>query len=574
MDLRIAVALLKSLRSCSHAMKRYSVGDNMIARNLSSFRELAHEWLIEVQEIVIRLEGQIFSFNGYYLEPIQNREPVVKWLYDICTARRIYEIRLSDGFSELDLKCLLGVLHETPERFHDVSVARQMMVSASITRISVNPPSLEDSFNDIETTFNEERPIPLAAPVEKEPELALSEKAREDLSRGIHDLLRQKNYPRVTNILRDMHFLLANEDRDERSRAYACYRVVVDALIEKRNDQLLYSVIKSMAKELVMCNEDDLIQIHLETFGRVLNFFRDRNFKPVVFGLTALVALKEKRPNWEDYIDKKLSLLLEPHYLEALLTAGRVDPELRPYLTSFLEKAPSIADYLLEALYASEDKYKRKLLLDALMRPGKKVYPDILRRLRMALADGAPWYVKRNLLFILATDPPAGLAEPLLQMWDNELHPKVRQLLERCLFSMDEDDCVERGIMLLNNGNPEDVTRYLHSIEAGRVKAYAPALIKLVRGHGLLKLRIKALTALGRMDDDKARDLLHHVVDDHKMGIARWKSSLRCTAVRALADDPANHLFLERYREDSDQAVRTAVESALAGNPSLWISRY
>jgi len=571
--LTLAPALIRSLRSCCDALSRYPEGDPMIRRNLSGFRELAYEWLIESDEVMIRLEEDIFSFNGLFLEPIHNRDPSVQWMRKIFQERRIHEIRILDGFTALDLRKLIEVLIAPSHQFRDTTVASQMMTSAGIAKVLVNPPSVDDSFHAVDTFIgldgSEREMIPLAPPDSEAPEPTIDDNEREALLGQTRQMIAEGRANHVALMLEDLQPMITSRKEARREFGFSRYRVLVDALIEARQDTILYSTVKAVANHLREVGDERHFAMHLETYSRVLDFFRDRNYKPVVYGITALATLKQEKPERAPLIHERLATMLTPDYLLALLATARIDQGLRPYLEALLKRAPAIVDYLLEALATSEDKLERKLLLDALMRPGDRVFPDIIRRLRIAIADGAPWYLKRNLLTILASNPPPALIDPLLSMWDRERHPRVRALMERIVFVFDDERCIEIGRDLLKKADDKSLVRLIRFVEAGKVDDFAQDLIALFQSHDDPTVRQQALLALGRYGPG-GRELLARVLGEKRRGKPRWPSQLRRAAIRALAEDPANLDLIAERTDDPDIKVRETAEVALAGRADRW----
>ena len=569
LDLDLVPTILKNFRICWHSIKEAEGDDLIMIRQVGSLRKLIYEWFQKIESVTLHLESGLLTVNGEYLFSDQNQEPIVRWFRSLCHERKIFEIRFQEGFEYTDLRRLLEVLNEKPERFRDMTVAPQMMNSANITQILINTPAtIEDSFRGGEPLTGifdtSQVPIAIAEFNEVKAELYLSKEECDNMYRYAKDCLASGSTNQIAKMLTQMHHDLGAPGRIEREKAFSGYQVIVDALIAERKDMALYSVSKSMATELANCVEEPFFVLHLETFWRITSYFRDRNFKPVVFGITVLASAKQARPELSREIDHKLAELMGPAYLETLLTAGRTDPSLRPYLAKLLKKAPAIVDFLLEVLYATEDKHKRKLLLDALRRPGRAIYPDLTRRLKKALEENQPWYVKRNLLTLLSVNPPIAMKVPLLRMIATEQHPRVRNLMERCLFAIDDPACVALGNEMLAGEEESLLLVHLRHVGSGLVTAYIPILRLLAENHSSKEVREHAIAAMGNFEIEPAYEFLRDILAKHWLFGNRWGPNCRIAAVQGLAENPANHEFLKKFSGDPDASVRQAIANSLS----------
>lgn len=553
-----------------------SSGESPSARFLDSYSR----WIGDDGNLSFRFDHGFITINNEYLENEIHNTDDARWFADACTERKIFELTFAPDVSADELTVLMEVFAKEAFFFSDHTVATQYLAAQNVKQIQANPPNLEDSFygasplsarsrfsaKQLEYT-NDELVEP--AHIESARSLFISNEDRERLSRDITGLIQEGALGRVAQALTLIRNDLRSSERMNRELGFSGYQVVIRTLIEKRQTKALYSIVKSMPFDLRICREPDLYAMHLDTFVDILEFFRgEHKYRPLIFGLTVLSEqIMRQTDNIKPLVKVKLEYLVTPRLVEILMRRADEDPSLKSYLQVLLkDHALGLLRPLLVALYEADNKHVRKIILDVLHGMGSVVYSDLLHDLVAAIDKDAPWYIKRNLLSVLAADPPKELEPLLARLEAVEEHPKVVGWLMRCRFLLHLPESKRKSLAMLES---ESDSRGLIKLIGYAARAghsyYAKPLIDFAENHEDGKVRRAAVSALGRIRSHEAQDYLLAILNKSSLFKSKTLSAKRVAAAQSLSasHDPRLLSVLTRFTHDRDPEVRAVIQEML-----------
>jgi len=232
------------------------------------------------------------------------------------------------------------------------------------------------------------------------------------------------------------------------------------------------------------------------------------------------------------------SLLGDPALIARALGHGEAHVDA---VEKILQRAGAAAiGPILDALAETDSRTMRHRLLNALTALGEQAGPPTVARL-----EGAPWYVQRNLLVVLAALP----------VWPAEFEPEQyaraedarvrREALKLMLQGTQRAELRQQGILIGLSDSDDAVMRLgLAAALEGCPPTAEPALARLL-GHEDVEVRVLALRVLSTMRSKRARDLLL----GHALARKKWWRRTRLNAptpemvaaVRGLALGWARH---------------------------------
>ncbi|MEP6591885.1 MAG: hypothetical protein ABJC19_11960 [Gemmatimonadota bacterium] len=135
--------------------------------------------------------------------------------------------------------------------------------------------------------------------------------------------------------------------------------------------------------------------------------------------LTEVLQLLEHAKNDGVTVQTIADAVLDPGLLERLLSDPQPDFALIERVA--VHARSTAVDPLLDALARAEDRGTRRRLLDLLVRLGPSAEAELVGRL-----EGAPWYLARNILAVLAQFPSISSLDQVFAAFNNP-EPRVRQ---------------------------------------------------------------------------------------------------------------------------------------------------
>ena len=575
-------------KSCFDASLLYPPGNPALAKQFDNFLKGYPQFLGDDGKIDLSFENNLFLFNSRRLGMDMVRMPVVSWFMNICQDRKMLHIVIEDGVTEKEVEKFIGLLHMETRKFPDFETASSLLHRQQVQRIQINPVSTDATFSNLPAFSalpNIQPPVftesPLMAPVEtvappeadEEPApapkakvpLFLPESDQDALYYSMLRFIQEKKLKKVAEALTLMHRDLKAGDREVREIAYSSYHVVVQSLIETKQNKPLFSILKSLLPDFQICKEPDLFAIHLETLASMIGYFRkSRQMSPLVYGLNILAnqVLYQNEAN-QACATSRLPDLFDEELVVALLQ--NQEPQLKPLLTSlFVQNGRGIAKPLLDTLFASEHRGTRKKLLDLLAGVGSAIHPLLLDELREAIKNGKPWYMKRNLLTLLAIQPPEGLADHL-EALTREAQPKLLDLVYRCIYKIEAPAAVDLGKRQLTGAPAAKLTKLLSYVGSGGNDAFIPVLADMY-GSGLPDfVKLEIIHTLSAYDTSESVDCLVAILEGDVRG-SKDHPQGRVAAARALSESaqPKALTAFTKLLRDPDRTLRQLAKSVLS----------
>ena len=255
--------------------------------------------------------------------------------------------------------------------------------------------------------------------------------------------------------------------------------------------------------------------------------------------------------------DAILAAVLDPGLLTRLLTAATPD---FPLIERVVQRSKEAAvPALLEGIERADSRTARRKMLDLLTHVGPGIAPELVRRL-----DGAPWYLARNILVVLAQLPPVEDPQPVLHALH---HQEIRVRQEALKVLLRHPATRERAISDVLEGGDEAQTRIALTSLGGQCPPSLVAPVLAVIGHPNPELRLQAVRLLADSPSPLVVPQLLTLVRT-RGGLLRRLRLLPATpvmleALEVLAKRWANHrpviAVLQLAGRSSDPQVRAAV---------------
>lgn len=392
--------------------------------------------------------------------------------------------------------------------------------------------------------------------------LFISQEDRETLMQSMFRFIDQDRLKKVAESLTMMRRDMGSPEYEVRRLAFSSYHVVVLSLTARDQLRPLSSILKSLDNDLRDCKEIELYHVHLQSLLEILKWMRKKKHYVRLFFALDLLAREQMRKSAEiqAVVKKNLDALLDLSLIEELM---RLEiPEVKPYFKSlFVQHGLGVVDPCMQALFLSEDRSVRRKLLEILMRLGPMIYPLLLKELDSAIRRDSPWYIKRNLLTIMAKDPPVELL-PFLDQLLEERNTRILDLVYRCLFLINDRSAVEKGKLLLKRASGGLRTKLFQYVRLSKEPAYARFIAGLYDGEENLKEKIDIIHILATLDSADTIAFFDKILKKTRLFESKEEGRLRAEAAKALAasEHAAARTALTKYARDKNEVVRAMVE--------------
>jgi hypothetical protein len=537
-------------------------------------------WCGHNGSVSLRVWPRVLEVNGTHLQIADSRDSI-QWFHDRCRKRAMEELLFLGMLAPHDFQVFMTLMLQDRSLFEDADFPSSFLLAQQVSLIQVNPPNVEDSFFgaapfqidtlDLSKLPREERPNPVQTSALHD---AMSSEESQELHRQTLTWIEKDQREAIHNCIAHLRSGLENQFREVQVRGYVGLRVVVTTLIEQRQTQILYAVLKAFPKMVAADASADLLAFHLETFSAVMTFFQEQQkIRPLVFAFEWLA-------NWRFHAKQPLSQLatelldqhFEPDVIAQIATLQQSDPVLAEHWKKLLTNYPrALAKPLLFYLYDSEEKTFRELLLDVLKGVMSHISGDVTREVHRAMERKAPWYIKRNLLTLLQEDPPASLSPLLVRMLGEESQPQLREMLYSCAFKLHTPKLQRLCDQALNQLETEaEILPFIEYIRAGKQPHYVGHLRRFFRKALSDEVSQAAIQAMAVIGGSEALASLDRVLSHRSLFTKRAKVRLRRYAAEALklGDDPELRRLAERFATDRDDVVRQACRSVLRDQPA------
>jgi len=312
---------------------------------------------------------------------------------------------------------------------------------------------------------------------------------------------------------------------------------------------------------------DRIVQMALETdaFGPDVTSAVDHLIDHV--RLPAVLGVLDKVPDSDTAVPSILDYLEAPETLRRVLLTEPVDPD---GARSLLARCgPARLEPLLDALTLSESQATRQLILDRLREIGEAARGAIMARL-----EGSPWYVQRNLLWLLVAMPVVP-AELPVDAYAHHEQPAVRVEALKLLARMPakREDAINEA---LSDPDARVVRAAFEAAAGGLPRRSAMRVLQIVdKAEAGSELRLRGIALLDQVPLAAARDwLLPKVVRTRGMffwrrRVLQPRSPEMLAAVRVLASrwkkDPQASAVFRLAAQSGDAQVREA--AGMAASP-------
>ncbi|CAM2067185.1 HEAT repeat domain-containing protein [Sulfidibacter corallicola] len=619
MQPKASLAIFNLLKACFDTTERYPVGNPMVVRIFQNFLTTYKAHLDEEDKLSIELEPSHVRINGRSVPHSVYASESTRWFSEICRERKIQLITFEEGTDIKDLQKFIGILKQPINRFTDTDSASNMLFRQHVQRISINPVNLDATFSNLdslpiarghlatngtfdpEQTFSDIDPdiIPAhqflaptspgyayadevamsLAPTEEVQDFVRQKQESQGQRPAVHLFISNEDYETLlhsmvkfikdhklkkvaeslTLMRKDMH----SKDYEVRRLAYSSYHVVVQALIREDKLKPISSILKTIAKDFSRCTEPELYRIHLESLLEILQYLRaNHHLVRLAYGLDLLAkeALRQT-PEIQKMVSQELDRFMDVGVIEELIKAE--EAKLARYLKSlFIQHGFGIVNPLLNALFLSEDRAVRRRLLEILMRMGPMIFPLLLKELDRTIQQGEPWFIKRNLLTIMAKSPPVELL-PYLEKLLEDKNTRLLDLVYRCIFLINDRAAVEKGKALLKRSSGSLRSKLFQYVKLSEQASYARFVSNLYEPEGDLKDRLEILSLIGSLDSVDTIPFFDRLLSKTKLFESKEESKIRGAVAKALAASkhPQAHTILTKYTRDKNEEVREAAAS-------------
>lgn len=162
--------------------------------------------------------------------------------------------------------------------------------------------------------------------------------------------------------------------------------------------------------------------------------------------------------------------------------------------------------YFMDALAEEDSQVIRRFLMDLLKQFGDELIPEALKR----LADKR-WFVKRNMLYMLAETGSKEMADQIKPYCRNE-NPKVSLAAMKCLLSIGDSYAIEMLRELLDSKEKEKIHQAVLLASSFRTKEVVGELIALLQKQEIsgadIQDKIPIIRALGEIGDPQTVEVL------------------------------------------------------------------
>ncbi|MCB1043691.1 MAG: hypothetical protein KDC35_12170 [Acidobacteria bacterium] len=512
--------------------------------------------------LTLEVNAHFLMVNGQYVEPKHLNKAVIDWFVGHCMERKIAEVSMTAGLNKRELEAFVQLFKTDPLLFNDESVASRILVPAGVEHIQINASRLDNSFNAARPLAEQKTPeLPVVEPQHTsnmfEPDLFISQDSGSTLRARVNEQLQQKEVWKVVDFMANMRKHFHSKSPDVQRLALSRYRIVLEAVVERDLDEVVHSVFKTIPQDMEVLLDDASFNLHLNSLCLLLDRYLTQRFYPgIVFGFYTLASFAAQRPNTES--EDRLRERLTPELMAELFKAKNTDTRLdRNIKVLFTERPTIICRTLIHHLGESEDKQERRTVLNVLSAMGSSIHDELVSSLRSAMNNQAPWYLQRNLLFVLAASPPESMTTTLKQLLEQPMHEKVADQAHRCLFALSDPELVDQGVKLIDQASNATLSTFLHIIGNAQNSAYAESLIDLAERQSDDRMALQVMTALAKTGSGHALTYLTGILQETSL-LAKFKSgSRRLSAAQALSTSGHRTLMaaLTRFKNDKDARV-------------------
>ena len=585
------------LKSCAELSFLYPRDNAVLSEKLESVVSRLTEIMGPDPTFSILFENGTISINSKIITNNQFKRPQAQWLLILAGKNQIGEIIFHKGANSDDLYHLGKVMHEASikrvgcQALEEIVAAKcrgmvQLIHISGVVAVkkpeSASEVKQESRSNDLRKSapLNEAFKGSLKPSQEVSPQrlFELPESDKRTLIEYVQGQVQRGNFPQllqnVTDMLRDMNsfdleisFLGANS-----------LKVVIEALVNLGQVEFLFKVSEEVFSVLPGIPRDDILKSTVEIQLSILRVFRMRQLlPPYLYGIRRLAVICKTQQNQRlELIKNAINHTLDPKITSFLLSQMEVKhPASEQIIQLFSQFNMQLSEPLFVLLFHSQKRVERKQILALLTQAGEAIMPMVIHHLKLAIKKESPWYVKRNLLFLLCRFPTNDLA-PLIDEISKDRHVRLQeQLLQACL-RLKSPKAVEFGIKEVADIEYDKLHSVLPVISQFKNRAYDQVLIQKFYHAPDESFQIKIMHVIAELDTNHTRTFFEDILSARKMVSFRYSDSLRGEAAKAMYHSEGRNLFklLFSLKDDKVSEVRHWAQKYVVEKSSLNTSPF
>lgn len=554
------VTFLNVFRTSIDHLALYPQGNPAVEKQFNNFRLACQELMGTQGFLELEYRDAFLHVNGYMQSEKIQRHPLVRWLQKTLHDRSITKMTLQSRPTIREIQVLARVFNTDPAAFSDPNMAQSLLDQGGVAQIRFNEGAASQERQTAASQKADTGDFFSSPERASHGKIEMSPQEEYTLKHNILALIRNKKLDRVAESLALICRDLYASDRKLREMGVASYRVVVRTLIEDKLEHPLNQVQRGIFRDLDQIEEDDVFAYHLETLHEILDFFKNAVLlRPMIDGMEWLAGRAHRYTKVRrDLISELFLTFLDGPTVDMLIRHIDTNSAFKPSLQKlFTHYGTSFVRPFLEVLYKTESRSLRHAVMRQLQRMGPVIQPDLLRELKRHVDAGGPWFVKRNLLQLLAEQPPVEMVG-LLEQLVRENQPKLFDLISRCLFRIAHQDAFQLGKRLLASSPEPEKVKLIAQVGSGKLKAYCGVLVEMIEGQVSDEVKVSAIRALGRLDTEAGVTCLKRVLANKSMFGGKSREQLREAAAHGLAACalPQAREALRAFAGDRNKTVR------------------
>jgi len=566
--------LVPILKSCAELVSLYPRNNPALERNLDSLVQRVAEILGEEPHFTIVFDNDTIVIRDKPITNNQFKRPQAQWMLNLASKNQIGELTFFAGVGPDDLYHLGKILHEASQKRVGWRELQETCEKECRGTLKFAPPggNPNEPIGQQEPKGQPEtlQPGPKdhsfkgnLKPTQEANEhrlFTLSEEDKRTLAQYVQMQLRKGNKGQLFQNLNEMIQDMNTFDQESSYLGCNSLKISIETLINVGEVEILHKLHEELYAFLPGVPRDDIFSQIIEIQVQTLRYLRFRQLlSPYLAGLEHLAQLIQfQKSERRTHLVKALNQLMDTKMTGFLLSIGTQDHPLKERSQSLFKRyCREMATPLFRLLFNSENRAERKLILAQLTQAGEAIQPLLLEHLKLAIKQNSPWYVKRNLLFLLCKFPTNELAAYIDDL-KNEKHPRLREQLMQACLRLKSPKTVEYGTRVVSEMTVESIQSLLPIISQFENKAYDQVLIQKFHETQEEALQIKLMRTLQALDTTRTRAFFQDILSAKKVMSLRYSGPLRSEAAKSLYRSAGRSIFQAfiPFKDDREPEVR------------------